>query len=143
MVFPLCFFHCGIVYCGGKGFWLLFWCSLCFPTCSGISGIVCFRIWSHCPGGLWEEKTTKGSSKTLQGGLDLLGRFLAVQHRLNPLHIYCRFLDRGIHRGFSASLCRSYEILIFIWLNAMLKLAIYLCCSMKKSCVISDELRKI
>jgi hypothetical protein len=43
----------------------------------------------------------------------MVEKLLVLQHRLNPLHVYCRFLDRGLNKRLSALLCRSYEILIF------------------------------
>ena len=52
-------------------------------------------------------------------------RLLAFQHALNPLHIYCRLLDKGISRGFSGATCRIYEVLIFTWLNWTLKSLMY------------------
>jgi len=48
-------------------------------------------------------------------------RLLAVQHALNPLHIYCRLLDRGIGSGLSEAICRMYEALIFTWVHWILK----------------------
>ena len=41
---------------------------------------------------------------------------LKVQHRFNPLHVYCRLVDRGWSKRFSLSICRYYEILIYSWL---------------------------
>ena len=41
---------------------------------------------------------------------------LKVQHRFNPLHVYCRLVDRGLSKRFSLSVCRYYEILIYSWL---------------------------
>jgi len=41
---------------------------------------------------------------------------LSIQHRLNPLHVYCRLVDNGLNKRFSLSICRYYEILIYSWL---------------------------
>ncbi|MCF8144175.1 MAG: hypothetical protein K9N21_09670 [Deltaproteobacteria bacterium] len=41
---------------------------------------------------------------------------LGLQHTLNPLHVYCRLLDAGLSRDFSAQLCRYYEISLFRWI---------------------------
>ena len=50
---------------------------------------------------------------------------LAFQHALNPLHIYCRLLDRGMGRGLSETICKMYEALLFSWLNWILKSCMY------------------
>ena len=69
-------------------------------------------------------------------------KFLSIQHRLNPLHIYCRFLDRGLGKNLSAKVCRSYEILIFIWINWTIKVMVHLCCIINSSCRIQEDIRK-
>ncbi|HID29311.1 MAG TPA: PEP-CTERM sorting domain-containing protein [Desulfobacterales bacterium] len=38
---------------------------------------------------------------------------LNIQHRLNPLHVYCRLVERGLSKKSSLSICRYYEILIY------------------------------
>jgi hypothetical protein len=42
---------------------------------------------------------------------------LALQHRLNPLHMYCRLLDMGLSKRLSSIICRYYEVLIYRWLR--------------------------
>jgi hypothetical protein len=37
----------------------------------------------------------------------------ALQHYLNPLHIYCRLMDIGIPKSVAGLLCRTYERLVF------------------------------
>ena len=59
------------------------------------------------------------------GNTDLLKALIGVQHYLNPLHVYCRLLDRGLHKNVSILFCKYYEILIFIWLNFFLKSLIH------------------
>lgn len=71
----------------------------------------------------------------------MVGKFLAIQHRLNPLHLYCRFVDRGISRRFSVYLCRTYENLLFIWINQIIKSVIYICIIVGKENGICDELK--
>jgi len=71
----------------------------------------------------------------------LIRRFLTIQHRLNPLHVYCRLLDRGLSKHFSAYLCRYYETLVFIWLSFALKTLIHVYCAINKSSVVQDELK--
>ena len=76
----------------------------------------------------------EGRRQTYKGGIlksragFMVGRCLAVQHRLNPLHVYCRFRDRGLSDKLSVSICRTYERLIFVWINLIIKSMIYLCC---------------
>jgi hypothetical protein len=41
---------------------------------------------------------------------------LNIQHRLNPLHVYCRLVARGLDKKSSLSICRYYEIFIYSWL---------------------------
>jgi hypothetical protein len=72
----------------------------------------------------------------------LIRRFLTIQHQLNPLHLYCRLLDKGLSREASAVLCRYYEVLVFVWLSAILKLCIHFCCLLNRSCSIREEMRK-
>jgi hypothetical protein len=52
---------------------------------------------------------------------------LAVQHRLNPLHVYCRLRDLGLERRLSLSWSRSYETLIFKLLLLVTNFFISLC----------------
>lgn len=42
--------------------------------------------------------------------------FLNIQHRLNPLHVYCRLIEIGMSKRFSFSVCKYYEILVYSWL---------------------------
>ncbi|OPX38495.1 MAG: hypothetical protein B1H12_02310 [Desulfobacteraceae bacterium 4484_190.2] len=72
----------------------------------------------------------------------LVGKLLTIQHRLNPLHLHCRFLDRGLNRKLSASICRLYEIIIFFWLNCVIKSFIYFYCFVNRKSGILEELRK-
>jgi hypothetical protein len=37
----------------------------------------------------------------------------AMNHYLNPLHIYCRLRDLGVGKGPARFLCRIYERAIF------------------------------
>lgn len=45
----------------------------------------------------------------------------ALQHYLNPLHVYCRLLDIGIPRSIAAFLCRNYEKAAFNSFKVLLK----------------------
>jgi len=72
----------------------------------------------------------------------LVGKFLAVQHRLNPLHVYCRFLDRGVNKRLSASICKFYEILIFFWISLFIKIVICFLCVIKRDIRIPGEVKR-
>jgi len=70
------------------------------------------------------------------------GKFLAIQHRLNPLHVYCRLLDRGLGRRISTSLGKSYETLIFIWLSWVIKTVICVLFAMNRDYRIRQGLKR-
>jgi hypothetical protein len=73
----------------------------------------------------------------------MVGRFLAIQHRLNPLHMYCRCLDKGLSKRFSVYLCKSYEILIFIWVTRILRLIVrFFCVLLTRATMFGKRLRK-
>jgi len=55
----------------------------------------------------------------------LVARLLSIQHRLNPLHVYCRLLDRGISKKLAMSAGKAYELLLFIWLSFLIKTLIH------------------
>jgi hypothetical protein len=72
----------------------------------------------------------------------MVDRFLAIQHRLNPLHIYCRLLDCGLRKGLSASICKSYEIAIYVWITLIIKTMVHFSCVMNSSVSVQREMRK-
>ena len=72
----------------------------------------------------------------------MVAKFLNIQHRLNPLHVYCRFLDRGHGRRLAVLLCKSYEVLVFVWLSLVIKLIIRWYCLYNKNCLIRAEIGK-
>lgn len=51
---------------------------------------------------------------------------LAIQHRINPLHLYCRFLDRGYKRNTSTYCCKLYEIAVFSWVKKILRCVLFI-----------------
>ena len=67
---------------------------------------------------------------------------LTLQHRLNPLHVYSRFMDRGLGKRLSFVLCKYYEILIFAWMSYLIKVLIHFCFTLNKTSALSEELRK-
>ena len=44
-----------------------------------------------------------------------------IQHRMNPLHLYCRCMERGYRRGSSLFYCRVYEVTVFSWMRRILR----------------------
>ncbi|MBW2037827.1 MAG: hypothetical protein JRI41_10185 [Deltaproteobacteria bacterium] len=50
-----------------------------------------------------------------------------IQHRCNPLHVYCRLVERGIDRSVSMAICRAYETLVFRWLNWFIIFVVLVC----------------
>lgn len=72
----------------------------------------------------------------------MVERFLSIQHSLNPLHVYCRLLDRGLGRGLSATICKSYEIAIYVWISWIVKTMVHFFCVMNSSFSIQREMRK-
>ncbi len=61
----------------------------------------------------------------------LLNRILNIQHRLNPLHVYCRLVDRGMNARLCICLCKYYEIFIYSWLAWVTVLAARICRRLK------------
>jgi hypothetical protein len=45
----------------------------------------------------------------------------ALQHRMNPLHLYCRCMERGYRRGVSFFYCRAYEVTVFFFVRKILR----------------------
>jgi hypothetical protein len=72
----------------------------------------------------------------------LLAKLLSIQHRSNPLHLYCRLLDIGLSRRLSMSLCKGYEILLFMSLSFIIKNLIHYCLLLNRSSQIQDVLRR-
>jgi hypothetical protein len=72
----------------------------------------------------------------------MVAKLLSIQHCLNPLHVYCRLLDRGIGRRLSLSACKTYEILLFMCLSYLIKTLIHCYLLLNRSCMTQEELRK-
>jgi hypothetical protein len=72
----------------------------------------------------------------------VVAKLLSIQHRCNPLHVYCRLLERGLSRRVSISLCKAYEILLFNGLSFIIKNFIHYCLILKRSSQIQDVLRR-
>ena len=57
----------------------------------------------------------------------MLKIFLGIQHYVNPLHVYCRFVEMGCSKKKSMLICKCYEKSIFKCVDIVLKLSIFLC----------------
>jgi hypothetical protein len=86
---------------------------------------------------------TGTNQDAISNGLMVVARLLSIQHRLNPLHLYCRLLDAGLSRDLSASLCRSYEIILFLWISSVIKGMVRLCCVLNQRTSVEEVIRKI
>lgn len=51
----------------------------------------------------------------------VIPRIFEIQHRMNPLHLYCRCMERGYGRGSSLFYCRIYEVTVFSWMRRILR----------------------
>ena len=48
----------------------------------------------------------------------------------------------GLNRSFSTSACKLYGILVFIWINWILKSVVHLYCTVNRECVVEKEIMK-
>jgi len=56
--------------------------------------------------------------RNLRGNLDVLKlKILQIQHRLNPLHVYCRLVNSGLNEKLSMSICKYYGIVVYSWVS--------------------------
>ena len=58
---------------------------------------------------------------------------LNIQHSLNPLHVYCRLMERGLNKKLCMSICRCYEILIYASLTWVTVAVVEICRYMKRA----------
>ena len=65
--------------------------------------------------------------KATEGLHALATRILNIQDRLNPLHVYCRLVERGFNRDRSISICRCYGVLFYRWFSWAIGLAVKVC----------------
>ena len=52
---------------------------------------------------------------------------LTIQHRLNPLHLYCRMVEKGWNKKCCMSMCKWYQILIYSWFTKLSVAAVRTC----------------
>jgi hypothetical protein len=45
----------------------------------------------------------------------ILNVMLTIQHRFNPLHVYCLLVKTGLNKSFCLPICKWYEMLIYTW----------------------------
>ncbi len=45
----------------------------------------------------------------------MLNMMLTIQHRFNPLHVYCRLVETGFNKSFCLPICKWYGTLIYTW----------------------------
>ena len=57
----------------------------------------------------------------------MLKNFLNMQHYLNPLHVYCRLVERGLSKNLSISICKYYQVLIYSWFVWFTIVAVRVC----------------
>lgn len=41
-----------------------------------------------------------------------------LQHRFNPVHLYCRLRDLGLGKSKARKMCRAYERFVYVWMNS-------------------------
>ena len=56
---------------------------------------------------------------------------LTIQHRLNPLHLYCRLAGKGLNKKCSMSMCKWYQIFIYSWLAKLSVATVRICEGLK------------
>jgi len=64
---------------------------------------------------------------TNQGEYTLVDKILNIQHHLNPLHVYCRLVEKGWSKRVSISICKYYETLIYSWLAWFIAITVQIC----------------
>jgi hypothetical protein len=89
------------------------------------------------------EKNGIAGSRPFLEVQPLVERLLSVQHRLNPLHVYCRFLEIGLSRRISTTLCKSYERVFFCWISSTIRIAVHLCCLLNPRTRVEEVIRKL
>jgi hypothetical protein len=56
----------------------------------------------------------------------MISRLLRIQHRFNPLHVYCRLVERGLGVKGARSISMFYELVIWSWLSLLTVAAVRL-----------------
>lgn len=41
-----------------------------------------------------------------------------LQHRFNPVHLYCRLRDLGLGKSKARKMCSAYERFVYVWMNS-------------------------
>jgi D-lyxose ketol-isomerase len=62
----------------------------------------------------------------------LIRIMLSVQHCLNPLHVHCRLVERGLNRGLSTAICKWYGVLVYRWVGPLTVMVVWICRRVKE-----------
>lgn len=68
-----------------------------------------------------------GDKILIWGDVIMRNFMLAVEHRLNPLHLYCRLREKGLKESCSMSMCKWYQILVYSWLSRFSRATVRMC----------------
>ena len=63
----------------------------------------------------------------------MVDKILEIQHRCNPLHLYCRLVEKGLNKKLSMGMCKCYEMLIYRGLAWCTVLAVGICRLVKRT----------
>ncbi|MDY6950758.1 MAG: hypothetical protein SWE60_21495 [Thermodesulfobacteriota bacterium] len=58
---------------------------------------------------------------------------LQIQHSCNPLHLYCRLIEKGVNKRLSMGICKCYGRLIYSGLAWGTVLAVEICRFVKRT----------
>jgi hypothetical protein len=58
---------------------------------------------------------------------------LKIQHEYNPLHLYCRLIEKGFNKRLSMAICRYYELVIYSGVTWFTVLAVQILTSVKRA----------
>jgi len=61
----------------------------------------------------------------------VVDKMLKIQHQYNPLHLYCRLIEKGFNKRLSMAICRYYELLIYSGVTWFTVLAVQILRSVK------------
>ena len=62
----------------------------------------------------------------------MVDKMLNIQHQYNPLHIYCRLIEKGFNKRLSRAICRYYELLIYSGVTWVTVLAVQILRSLNR-----------
>jgi len=62
----------------------------------------------------------------------LVDKMLQIQHSCNPLHLYCRLIEKGLNKKLSMGICKCYGVLIYSGLAWCTVLTVEICRFVKR-----------